>query len=269
MKTFLAENLSRELNDSCIVTKKGGIVKSLDRENSWIDINGVPHNNTSYGYIATSRRSKIFEILNNLKKECKDEELSGKVCQIHKDYIKLDIQTVEVILEVQSTGNEIITSLERLEEAKESEKKEEIKDAKELLKNDMIGKMDKIKLSLDDVLLKHHLLIEKIKDFNVNVKRQDDKKGIFPDILSKFLKSIHSDIALISEMIKKLIEELKSSVDDLHLTKGLVVETKMATERVAKDEQQRRKYIKVDIERAEEKAKRLVKTCEEIRQKLQ
>lgn len=172
-----------------------------------------------------------------------------------------------VILEVQSTGNEIITSLERLEEAKESEKKEEIKDAKELLKNDMIGKMDKIKLSLDDVLLNHHLLIEKIKNFNV--KRQDDKKGIFPDILSKFLKSIHSDIALISEMIKKLIEELKSSVDDLHLTKGLVVETKMATERVAKDEQQRRKYIKVDIERAEEKAKRLVKTCEEIRQKLQ
>ena len=275
-KHFLAENLSREPNDSCIVTKKGGIVKSLDKDNPWIDMNGHCHNEPSacspdcHGCLAESRSKRISGILEEIRQAVMEEKRKGlldEVDQMTEKYRNLEIKTLNVILEIQSNGKNIVESLRRLEQAKDEGNKEEIEDAIKLLQNDMM-KISGLKDSLDEVLTEHLVLVDDVNKMKneLNGKRSFSESYSIIELIN-YLSLNHKYISPIPKMLEKLKVELNESLHDLHITRKRLVDTDSAIEATTL-ELRSRKIRKRVVNEAEKKAEELIKICDEILPKL-
>ena len=278
-KKFLAENLSRERNDSCIVTKKGGIVKSLDKDNPWIDMDGQCHNELSssayppdcHDCMTEVMSKKIFETLAQMKQTVLREqkiELLGDVEKIIEKYTKLETKTSGVILEIRLTGQDIIDSLRRLKHVKDNGNEEEIEDAIKLLQNDMMGRISDLKTSTDEVRTEHNVLIGDVNNIKIQLNATRSIFESLFELIVNYLNINDKFISSIPKMFEKLEKELKKSRDDIHITKKRLVETNKAIDKATTLELRSRKITKMVITEAEEKAVKLIRICDVLLRKL-
>ena len=272
-KKFLAENLSREPNDSCIVTKKGGIVKSLDKDNTWVDMNGHCHNEPSacspdcYGCYAKSRSKRIFWILAEIRQavmEEKREELLKEVDQITEKYRNLEIKTLNVILEIQLHGKNIVVSLRCSKQARDDGNEEKIDDAIKLLQNDMMGKLKDLKYSLDEVIKEHWILVDDVTKIKKELNGKKLCSESYFEEIENYLFIKHEYISRIPKMLEKLEVELDDRLHNLFITKERLVDTDHAIGRTTRAQKNRKEIVN----EAEEKAEKLINICDEILPKL-